>query len=153
MEHIVKSVIVPAKPERVFPLISTPKYVSRLLPGKAQISDVESLPMGGWRYRWMREFLGVRFEGGALVTVSAYAHKLMVRRAGGLVVTEVWTLQPDDEGTRVTLACDFVLPPPLLQKHERDDIYAGFVQDVEQTLTNLCTLVEMEHAETVEQPE
>jgi len=142
MEYIVRSVTVAASPEHVFPLISQPGYLPKLLPGDAEIDDVQRAGAHDWRYHWTRRLLNVHFDGIATVMVDTPARSVTIKTTGGLLCAAAWALEPLDGETHVTLSADCAIPTPLLHKHTLDSVRDALVRDVEQTLANLRALVE-----------
>ena len=116
MAKIVKTITIGAPVEEVFSYVEIPANVPEYWPSVVEVKDVESLPGGGFKYRWVYKMAGVRFEGGTETTEFVVNERTVSENTGGVSGTITWTYQPHDGGTRVTFEAEYTVHVPLLRK-------------------------------------
>ena len=116
MAKIVKTITIDAPVEEVFSYVEIPANVPEYWPSVIEVKDVESLPGGGFKYRWVYKLAGVRFEGGTETTEFVVNERTVSENTGGVSGTVTWTYQPEDGGTRVTFEAEYAVHVPLLSK-------------------------------------
>lgn len=142
METIVRSATIPAAPEIVFPFLAQPEYLPRILPGSAEVDDIQRVGLHDWHCHWNRRLLNVHFDGVAAARVDAQAHRVTIKTTGGLLSMVAWVLDVVEGETRATLKAECTVPTPLLHKHSADSVREALAADVEQMLVNLAALAE-----------
>lgn len=63
MAKTVKSITIKAPVEKVFDYISEPTNLPEIWPSVVEIKDVQKLPSGSNRNRWVYKMAGIRLEG------------------------------------------------------------------------------------------
>jgi len=63
MAKTVKSITIKAPVEKVFDYLSEPTSLPEIWPSLVEIKDVQKLPSGGNRNRWVYKMAGIRLEG------------------------------------------------------------------------------------------
>ena len=81
-----------------------------------EITDVQSLPNGGYSARWVYKMAGMRFKGEGEYTDVVPNHWLVIKTKGGISSTITWTFRSIGNRTRVTLTIEYKVPIPLLGK-------------------------------------
>lgn len=133
---IEKSIFINAPLEKVFNFMAEPSNVLEIWPGLLEINNVQPLPNGGTCYDWAYKMAGVRFTGQTETTEFIKDQRIVTRSEGGIPNTGVWTYQPEDGGTRLTVAVEYTVPSSLLgrlaepvihqmNEHEGDVILAN----------------------------
>jgi len=111
-----KEVEVNAPINKVFSYVSEPSNLPEIWPSLMEIKDVQSLPNGGYRYRWVYKMVGMRFEGTGEYTEVVPNQWFVVETKGGIRSTITWTFRSKGNMTRVTLTVEYKVPVPLLGK-------------------------------------
>ena len=81
-----------------------------------EIKDVQSLPNGGYRVKWVYKMAGVLFEGIGEYTEVVPNHWLVLETKGGIKSKITWTFRFKEDKTRVTLTIEYKVPVPMLGK-------------------------------------
>jgi len=63
MVKAVKTITIKAPVEKVFDYINEPTNLPEFWPSLVEIKDVQKLPRGGTRKRWVYKMAGIRLEG------------------------------------------------------------------------------------------
>ncbi len=116
MAKVDKEVWIEAPLEKIFDYISYPSNMPEFWPSLMEITDVQSLPNGGYSTRWVYKMLGLRFEGKAEYTRIALNEFFVIETKGGIKSTIVWTFRSREDKTRVTFTVTYKVPIPLLGK-------------------------------------
>ncbi len=116
MAKIVRTVTIEAPIEMVFSYVEDPSNVPEYWPSVIEVKDVESLPGGGFKYRWVYKMAGVRFEGGTETTEFSINQRTVSENTGGVSGTVTWTYQVEAGKTQVTFEAEYTVHIPLLRK-------------------------------------
>ena len=102
--------------EKIFNYISEPTNQPEIWPSLIEIKDVERLPDGNTKNRWVYKMAGIRFEGTSEGVEYVPNRRIVSKTKGGVVSTQTWTFQPEGDETKVTFEVDYTVPIPLLGK-------------------------------------
>ncbi len=116
MASIEKEGIVNVPSKKIFEYILKPGNWLEFWPSLAEITNVQSLPNGGYSAQWAYKMAGMRFKGKAQYTEVVPDKWLVVKTTGGINCTVTWTFHPSESRTKVTFAVDYKIPIPLLGK-------------------------------------
>jgi uncharacterized protein YndB with AHSA1/START domain len=116
MATLKKSITVNAPVQKVFEYINTPSNLPEIWPSMVEAKDIQRLPNGGNKFRWVYKMAGMRFEGISEDTVIKTNQELVSKTEGGIDSTVSWLLQPEGMGTVVTFQTEYSVPIPLLGK-------------------------------------
>jgi uncharacterized membrane protein len=116
MTKALKSITVNAPVEKVYEYISDPTNLPEIWPSLVEIKDVQRLPNGGTSTRWVYKMAGMRLEGTSEDIEYVANQRRVVKTKGGIDSTQTWMLQPEADGTRVTLEIEYTVPIPVLGK-------------------------------------
>lgn len=99
-------------PAAVFAYLSDPKTT---MPGLTETEVIHDAPEDvGTAYRYTERFLGMRFTGIFVVTEHVPDKRLKIEFSGALEEgAAVWSFEPADGGTDVTIDSDFRLRIPV----------------------------------------
>jgi len=100
----------------VFAYISNPSNLPEIWPSLIEVRDLQLLPNGGYRGRWVYKMAGIRFEGKGEYAKMVPNQFFAVETKGGIVSLIAWTVRARGNLTRVTLTIDYKVPVPLLGK-------------------------------------
>jgi uncharacterized membrane protein len=145
MVKAVKSITIKAPVEKVFDYISEPTNLPEIWPSLVEIKDVQKLPSGGTRDRWVYKMAGIRLEG---TSESEDAEcipnqRLVSKTKGGVESTMTWMFQPEAGGTKVTLEVEYTVPIPVLGKLAEAIIVKMNEHEGELILANLKARMEV----------
>lgn len=143
MATVNKSIPISAPVEKVFEYINTPTNLPEIWPSMIDAKDIQRLPNGGNKFRWVYKMAGMRFEG-ISEDIDVVPHQQVVSKTeGGLESTVTWALQPEGEGTKVTFQAEYKVPIPLLGKLAEAIIVKLNEHEAEVLLANLKTRMEI----------
>ncbi|MBA7548591.1 hypothetical protein ES705_41052 [subsurface metagenome] len=145
MVKTVKTITIKATVEKVFDYISEPTNLPEIWPSLVEIKDVQKLPSGGTRDRWVYKMAGIRLEG---TSESEDAEcipnqRLVSKTKGGVESTMTWMFQPEAGGTKVTLEVEYTVPIPVLGKLAEAIIVKMNEHEGELILANLKARMEV----------
>jgi uncharacterized membrane protein len=145
MVKTVKTITIKAPVEKVFDYISEPTNLPEIWPSLVEIKDVQKLPSGGTRDRWVYKMAGIRLEG---TSESEDAEcipnqRLVSKTKGGVESTMTWMFQPEAGGTKVTLEVEYTVPIPVLGKLAEAIIVKMNEHEGELILANLKARMEV----------
>ena len=116
MAKIEKAAMVNAPIEKIFGHINELSNWLEFWPSLMEITDVQSLPNGGYSGRWVYKMAGMRFQGKGEYTDIVPNHWLVIKTKGAISSTITWTFRSIGNRTRVTLTIEYKVPIPLLGK-------------------------------------
>lgn len=110
MTTATRGIHIDAAPETVFDHIVDPTIV----PPGMTVQAVHESPEGvGSVYEWTYRLLGIPFRGITVYTQYVPNRRLACQNLGMIAATVVFTLDPEDGGTRLTREMDFKVRIPL----------------------------------------
>ncbi len=142
MAKIVKTITIDAPVERVFSYVEEPANVPEYWPSVIEVKDVESLPGGGFRYRWVYKMAGVRMEGGTETTEYVVNQRTVSENTGGVSGTVTWTYQSETGKTQVTFEAEYTVHIPVLRKLAESFLVKLNEQEAETLLANVKAKME-----------
>ena len=142
MAKIVKIISIDAPIEKVFGYVEDPANVPEYWPSVIEVKDVESLPGGGFKYRWVYKMAGVRFEGGTETTDFVVNERTVSENTGGVSGTVTWTYQSEAGKTQVTFEAEYIVNVPLLRKLAESFLVKLNEQEAEDILANVKAKME-----------
>ena len=114
MAKINKEVVIRAAIEKIFSYISEPSNLPIFWPSLIEVNDIQSLPNGGYRTKWVYKMAGMRFEGVGEYTEVVPNHWLVIETKGGIKSKITWTFRKWMNVTKVNLTIEYKIPIPLL---------------------------------------
>ncbi|MFC1872326.1 SRPBCC family protein [Chloroflexota bacterium] len=102
--------------EIIFNYISKPDNLPEFWPSLVEIADVQSLPEGGYKARYVYKMAGVRFIGTGENTEIVTNKSLVSVTTGGINSVLTWTFRSQYNRTKVLLTIEYEIPIPLLGK-------------------------------------
>ncbi len=142
MAKIVKTITIDAPVERVFSYVEEPTNVPEYWPSVIEVKDVESLPGGGFKYRWVYKMAGVRLEGGTETTEYVVNQRTVSENTGGVSGTVTWTYQSETGKTQVTFEAEYTVHIPVLRKLAESFLVKLNEQEAETLLANVKAKME-----------
>lgn len=142
MAKIEKSIFINASVEKVFDFMLEPTNILVIWPSMLEVKNVQSSPNGGYRYDWVYKMAGMRFEGQTETTEVIQNQRVVAKNESGIPSTFIWTYQPEDGGTRVTVNVDYTIPGAALGKLAEPIIHKMNEHEGETLLANLKARME-----------
>jgi uncharacterized membrane protein len=142
MAKVERSVTIDAPVEKVFGYWEDPTNRPEVWPSLVEVKDVERLPRGGARHRWVYKMAGVRLEGITEPIEHIPNQRIVERAKDGIEATLTWTYQPEDGGTKVTAEVEYTVPIPVLGKVAEAFIVKVNEHEADLTLANLKARME-----------
>ena len=138
-----KTITINAPVKKVFGYISEPTNLLEIWPSLVEVKDVQRLPNGGTRNRWVYKMAGIRLEGTSEDVERIPNQRLVSKTKGGAESTQRWMLQPEGKGTKVTFEVEYTVPIPVLGKLAEAIILKMNEHEGELILSNLKTIMEV----------
>lgn len=115
MATIERSVSVDAPPERAFAFLADHANDPQWLPGMV---DSRNFTGEGTEYRWewTYKMAGISLDGTGQILEHDPPRRHVVQTQGGIVTTWAWTLEPEGDGTRISLHMAYTVPVVALGK-------------------------------------
>lgn len=143
MATVKKSITINAPVEKVFEYINVPTNLPEIWPSMVDAKDVQRLPNGGNKFRWVYKMAGMRFEGISEDIEVVLNQQVVSKTEGGLESTVTWMVQPEGGGTKVTFQGEYTVPIPLLGKLAEAFIVKQNEHEAEVLLANLKARMEI----------
>ncbi|MFC1860362.1 SRPBCC family protein [Chloroflexota bacterium] len=116
MVTIGEAVTINAPVEKIFSYISTPNNLPEFWPSLVEVTDVQSLPKGGYKARYVYKMAGIHFIGTGEYTEIVPNKSLVIMTKGGISSVLTWTFRSQANRTRIGLTVNYEIPILLLSK-------------------------------------
>jgi uncharacterized protein YndB with AHSA1/START domain len=143
MATVKKSITIKAPVDKVFEYINVPINLPEIWPSMVEAKDVQRLPNGGNKFRWVYKMAGMRFEGISEDIEVVPNQQVVSKTEGGLESTVTWLVQPEGGGTKVTFQGEYTVPIPLLGKLAEAFIVKQNEHEADVLLANLKARMEV----------
>jgi len=137
MAKVEQSVVIHAPVEKIFGFAADPAHLPEFWPSMIEVKDVQPLPNGGHRFRWVYQMAGMRFEGTSEDVEYVPNQRIVQKSRGGIESTVTWTFLSETGGTRVTFLAEYSVPVPLLGRLAEVAIVKVNEHETEALLANL----------------
>lgn len=142
MAKIEKSIFIVARLDKVFAFMAEPGNLPEIWPSLLEVRNVKPLPNGGYCFDWTYKMAGIRFEGQAKWTEFVKDQRIVYVNESGIPSTFIWTYQPEDGGTRVSVNIEYSIPGIALSRLTEPIIHKMNEQESETILANLKVCME-----------
>jgi uncharacterized membrane protein len=109
MAKTVNTINIKAPVEKVYRYIIEPTNLLEIWPSLVEIKDVQKLPSGGTKERWVYRMAGIRLEGTS-ESEDTENQRIVSKSKGGVESTQTWMFQPEAGGTKVTFEVEYTVP-------------------------------------------
>ncbi len=116
MVTIGEAVTINAPVDKIFDYISTPNNLPEFWPSLVEVTDIKSLPKGGYKGRYVYKMAGIHLRGTGEYTEIVPNESLVIMTKGGINSVLTWTFRSQANRTRVGLTVNYEIPVPLLGK-------------------------------------
>ena len=141
MAKIQRSIIINAPPEKVFAYLQDPMNVPEWLPGMIEVRNITGSDVGQC-YEWTYKMLGIHFNGESEVTEVIQNERFVLKSKAGIESIWVYTYEPHEGGTKLSLDLDYKVPVPVLGKLAEKLVLKTNEREAELALENIKTMVE-----------
>jgi uncharacterized membrane protein len=138
-----RSITINAPVTKIFDYLSEPTNQPEIWPSLIEIKDVQRLPDGKTKNRWVYKMAGIRLEGTSEGVESVANQRIVSKTKGGVESTQTWIFQPEAGGTKVTFEVEYTVPIPVLGKLAEAIIVKMNEHEGEVILANLKSRMEM----------
>lgn len=142
MAQVKNTILIKAPVEEVFSCVGEPSNLPEIWPSMVEAKDVQPLPDGGHRFRWVYKMAGMRFEGSSEDVEVVRDERIVSHTKGGVQSTITWTFRPENGDTYVIFEADYTVPVPLLGKLAEAFIVRSNRREAETLLANLKARME-----------
>jgi len=137
------SITINAPVTKIFDYLSEPTNQPEIWPSLIEIKDMQRLPDGKTKNRWVYKMAGIRLEGTSEGVESVANQRIVSKTKGGVESTQTWIFQPEAGGTKVTFEVEYTVPTPVLGKLAEAIIVKMNEHEGEVILANLKSRMEM----------
>jgi carbon monoxide dehydrogenase subunit G len=141
MAKIQKSITINAPPEKIWAYLEDPMNVPEWLPGMIEVRNITGSGVG-MRFEWTYKMLGIQFKGETEVTEFIQNERSVDKSKAGIESTWVYTYEPHEGGTKLSIDVDYKVPVPVLGKLAEKLILKTNEREAELALENIKTMVE-----------
>lgn len=138
-----KSITIDAPVKKIFDYLSEPTNQPEIWPSLMEIKDVQRLPDGKTKNRWVYKMAGIRLEGTSEGVESVANQRIVSKTKGGVESTQTWMFQPEGDETKVTFEVEYTVPIPVLGKLAEAIIVKMNEHEGEAILANLKIRMEV----------
>jgi len=138
-----RSITINAPVTKIFDYLSEPTNQPEIWPSLIEIKDVQRLPDGKTKNRWVYKMAGIRLEGTSEGVESVTNQRIVSKTKGGVESTQTWIFQPEAGGTKVTFEVEYTVPIPVLGKLAEAIIVKMNEHEGEVILANLKSRMEI----------
>ena len=132
-----KSITINAPVEKVFAFIDEHANIPQIWPSLVEVTDIKSLPNGGYSDRFVYKMAGIRLEGTSEAIEYVANQRTVTENKGGIEGTVTWTYETEDGGTKVTFEVEYTVPVPVLGKLAESLIVKLNEREAETLLANV----------------
>ena len=144
MTKVERAITINAPVEKVFDYMTEATNLPEIWPSMVEVKDVKRTPEHiGTTFQWVYKMAGMRFEGSSTVIEYVANQREVTKSERGIPSTFVWTYQPEDGGTRLTVEVEYTIPVPLLGKLAEAFIAKQNEREAEVMLANLKARMEV----------
>ena len=108
------SILINAPVEKVFAFMDDPCNLPEIWPSMIEAHVKGPSSAGGQDFEWEYKMAGLRIKGESEVVERIPDRKVVTRSKKGIETTFVWTYEPEDGGTRLTVEAEYNIPVPLV---------------------------------------
>jgi carbon monoxide dehydrogenase subunit G len=141
MATLKRSTVIDAPTDKVFAYVNEPSTMADWLPSMVEVRNVRG-EGEGQQYDWTYKMAGMLLRGQSVVVEHVpYSHA--VHQSIGMI-NSTWTfeLEPGEEGTKLRLDIDFVVPVPVLGKLAENVVMKRAGRNIECALDNAKDVLE-----------
>ena len=142
MATVNKSITINAPIEKVFKYTTEPSNMPEIWPSLIENKDIERLPNGGNRTKFIYKMAGMRFEGISEDTEFIPNQRIVSKTEEPVENEVIWEYQSEGEATKLTFRAEYTVPIPLLGKLAEAFIVKQNENEVEILLANLKARME-----------
>lgn len=129
--------------EEVFKFAASPKNTPMFVPNLAENTGFSTEETSaGQTWNWRFNMLGVDLTGTAETIAVEPNKRWNFKSSGGAESEWTYTYEPDGDGTKVTIACEYEIPAGVLSKAKAPAVEAMNAKLAAAALDNLKTILE-----------
>ena len=142
MAKLERSVTIKAAVEKVFDFMINPKNFPEIWPSMVEVKDVKPSPGVGYNFKWTYKMAGMHFKGVSETTEYMANQRTVAETKKGIQSKFIWTYNPEESGTKLTVQVDYTVPIPLLGKLAEAFIIKQNENEMDVLLANLKARME-----------
>jgi len=142
METFEKSIIINALPEKVFEYIDEPMNDPEWMIGMVEVHEVEGPPGVGRHFRWTFKMVGVPLKGQSTTIEHVPNRRTVTESQGGVSSTWAADVEPEGEGTKLTMKVEYAIPVPVLGKLAEQLISKQNQRNLESSMETIKEMLE-----------
>lgn len=136
-----QSIAIDAPPEAISAYIDDPRNMPEWLPSLVEVREIAGAGVGQ-QFAWTYEMAGLRFDGKSTVTDYTKGARSVHESKGGIASTWTTTLEPQTDGTVLTIEVQYTVPVPVLGRLAEKLVVKRDARELREALENVKTSVE-----------
>jgi len=142
METFEKSIIINAPVEKVFEYIDNPLNDPEWMIGMMEVHEVEGLPGVGRHFHWTFKMVGIPLKGQSTTMEHVPNRRTVTESQGGVSSTWAADVEPEGDGTKLTMKVEYTIPIPVLGKLAEHLISKQNQRNLESSMENIKHMLE-----------
>jgi len=142
MIKVTRSILINAPVEKVFAFMDDPCNLPEVWPSMVETHVKGPSPAGGQDFEWEYKMAGLRIKGESEVVERIPDRKIVTRSVKGIESNFVWSYEPEDGGTRLTVEAEYNIPVPLIGRLAESVIARQNEREADILLENLKARME-----------
>jgi len=142
MQTVENSTTINAPAQKVFEYIDDPMNDPEWLIGMVEVHDVEGLPGVGRHFHWTFKMVGIPLKGQSTTIEHVPDRRTVTESQGGVSSTWAADVEPEGEGTRLTMKVEYTVPVPVLGKLAEHLISRQNQRNLESSMENIKHMLE-----------
>ncbi|MFZ1866801.1 MAG: SRPBCC family protein [Polyangiales bacterium] len=142
METIEKSIIINAPVQKVFEYIDDPRNDPEWMIDMMEVHEVEGPPGVGRHFHWTFKMVGVPLKGQSTTIEHVPNRRTVTESQGGVSSTWAADLQPEGDGTKLTMKVEYTIPVPVLGKLAEHLVAKRNERNLESSMQNIKQILE-----------
>jgi carbon monoxide dehydrogenase subunit G len=142
METIEHSITINAPTEKVFEYIDNPMNDPEWMIGMMEVTEVEGLPGVGRHFHWTFKMVGIPLKGQSTTIEHVPNRRTVTESQGGVSSTWAADVEPEGNGTKLTMKVDYTIPIPVLGKLAENLIKKQNERNIASSMENIKHMLE-----------
>ena len=142
METIEHSITINAPADKVFEYIDNPMNDPEWMIGMMEVTEVEGLPGVGRHFHWTFKMVGIPLKGQSTTIEHVPNRRTVTESQGGVSSTWAADVEPEGNGTKLTMKVDYTIPIPVLGKLAENLIKKQNERNIASSMENIKHMLE-----------
>ena len=139
-----KEIKINAPVDKVFAFMNDPRNLPEIWPSMIEVKDVTPAAGGGFNFGWVYKMAGLHIDGASETIEYVVDQRTVTKSTKGIESKFTWVYETVDNGTKLTVDVEYIVPIPVLGKLAEAIIVKQNEHEAEILLDNLKNRMEIE---------